>query len=129
MYFLRSGRLAKDAVETLSDLMHCNYTRLTRYCTMVFSSVVFCSVVFCSVVFCTVLFCIVIFSYCLNRHGICHGCADIIRAIFFFIEVKFCCEYKLYVVNSWPHSLTHSFSKRSWTNRPMTRLLELLWAD
>ena len=27
---LRSGALAEDAVETLKDLMHCNYDRLDR---------------------------------------------------------------------------------------------------
>ena len=33
------------------------------------------------------------------RHGICHGCTDIIRVEFLFAGVKYNCEHTLFVEN------------------------------
>ena len=40
-----------------------------------------------------------------GRHGICHGCTDIIRVKFLFNGVKFFHEHTLFVINSLPVAL------------------------
>ena len=44
-----------------------------------------------------------------HRHGICHGCTDIIRVKFVFTGVKCSCEHTLFVVNSLPVALLCCF--------------------